>query len=354
MAKKIFRVIGIIILALVILAAAFLLFMTLAEYRPDSVELVLPEYKDTSKTLNTGDSLTLLSWNIGYAGLGSGSDFFMDGGENVRSADKDTVQSYLDGIYDTVYNGDGKSDIYMFQEVDENSSRTYHISERAALGALTNTFALNFNVKFVPYPIPPIGTVKSGLMTSSSYSIESARRVSLPCPFSWPTRTANLKRCLLANYIPLQDSDKYLVVVDLHLEAYDSGEGKVAQTNMLKQFIKAEYDKGNYVIAGGDFNQEFPGALEAYPNTHPDLWSPGTLDDSMIPSGWSFAYDTSSPSCRLLNQPYDPSDTANTQYYVIDGFILSPNVKLETVKTLDEGFKNSDHNPVQIKVTLEK
>jgi endonuclease/exonuclease/phosphatase family metal-dependent hydrolase len=278
----------------------------------------------------------------------------MDGGENVRSADKDTVQSYLDGIYDTVYNGDGKSDIYMFQEVDENSSRTYHISERAALGALTNTFALNFNVKFVPYPIPPIGTVKSGLMTSSSYSIESARRVSLPCPFSWPTRTANLKRCLLANYIPLQDSDKYLVVVDLHLEAYDSGEGKVAQTNMLKQFIKAEYDKGNYVIAGGDFNQEFPGALEAYPNTHPDLWSPGTLDDSMIPSGWSFAYDTSSPSCRLLNQPYDPSDTANTQYYVIDGFILSPNVKLETVKTLDEGFKNSDHNPVQIKVTLEK
>ena len=123
---------------------------------------------------------------------------------------------------------------------------------------------------------------------------------------------------------------------------------------MLKQFIKAEYDKGNYVIAGGDFNQEFPGALETYPNTHPDLWSPGTLDDSMIPSGWSFAYDTSSPSCRLLNQPYDPSDTANTQYYVIDGFILSPNVKLETVKTLDEGFKNSDHNPVQIKVTLEK
>jgi hypothetical protein len=49
MAKKIFRVIGIIILALVILAAAFLLFMTLAEYRPDSVELVLPEYKDTSR-----------------------------------------------------------------------------------------------------------------------------------------------------------------------------------------------------------------------------------------------------------------------------------------------------------------
>ena len=42
----------------------------------------------------------------------------------------------------------------------------------------------------------------------------------------------------------------------------------------------------------------------------------------------------------------------NTQYYVIDGFIISPNVRLEFVKTLDLGFENSDHNPVHIQVTL--
>ena len=63
-------------------------------------------------------------------------------------------------------------------------------------------------------------------------------------------------------------------------------------------------------------------------------------------------YDLGTPSCRLLNQPYNPSDTANTQYYVIDGFILSPNVQLEEVETLDLGFENSDHNPVRIQVTL--
>ena len=37
---------------------------------------------------------------------------------------------------------------------------------------------------------------------------------------------------------------------------------------------------------------------------------------------------------------------------MIDGFILSPNVTLESVETLDLGFANSDHNPVRISVEL--
>ncbi|MBQ4208120.1 MAG: endonuclease, partial [Clostridia bacterium] len=56
-------------------------------------------------------------------------------------------------------------------------------------------------------------------------------------------------------------------------------------------------------------------------------------------------------TCRLLNMPYDPADPA-TQYYVIDGFILSPNVRLDAVETKDCGFEFSDHNPVMLDVTL--
>ena len=70
-----------------------------------------------------------------------------------------------------------------------------------------------------------------------------------------------------------------------------------------------------------------------------------------MPEGWTLAYDVSVPSCRLLNQPYDPDDEA-TQYYVIDGYILSPNVELKSVETLDEGFEFSDHNPIFAKVIL--
>lgn len=352
MVRKIFRIIGILLLAVIVLVGALLLWLTLTEYKPAATEDVTATAGAASSAAPAaGDSVSILSWNIGYAGLGKGSDFFMDGGENSRSADRDTVNAYLSGIADTIKTVD--PDVTLLQEVDENSTRTYHINERDTLSAGANsTYALNYSCKFVPYPLPPIGTVNSGLLTMTGYSIESAQRVALPCAFSWPLRIANLKRCLLVNYIPLANSDKYLVMVDLHLEAYDSGEGKIAQTKMLNEFIQSEYEKGNYVIAGGDFNQEFPGALDAYPNNHPDLWSPGTLDAGTLPDGWHFACDLSVPSCRLDNQPYNAADTANTQHYVIDGFILSPNVELETVNTLDEGFTNSDHNPVLLKVTL--
>ena len=78
------------------------------------------------------------------------------------------------------------------------------------------------------------------------------------------------------------------------------------------------------------------------------------LEDSQLPDepGWLFVSDNRVPSCRLLNQPYDPADTANTQYYVIDGFIISPNVQLEMVETLNLGFTNSDHNPVHLRISL--
>ena len=353
--KKILKVVLIVILVLVVAVGGLLGWLTATEFKPEPVEEVPVSLVGDVDTLKPGETIDVLSWNVGYAGLGAGSDFFMDGGENSRSADKATVNLYLEGINQTVR--EGGYDLVMLQEVDSNSGRTYSIDERSSLsqGMSCETYAMNYSCPFVPVPVPPIGKVHSGLYTmTDDQVIQKAERHSLPCPFSWPLRIANLKRCLLVSYLPIQGSDKQLVLVNLHLEAYDSGEGKIAQTRQLRDFIQSEYEKGNYVIAGGDFNQIFPGGLEAYPNEHPDLWTPGLLDDSYLPEGegWRWAYDLTTPTCRLLNQPYDPSDTVNTQYYVIDGFILSPNVGLELVETLDLGFANSDHNPVHIRVTL--
>lgn len=350
--KKFFKVLLIILLVIVALLLLLIGYLTITEFKPEPVETMTVTGEATEK-VKAGEKLSILSWNIGYAGLGKESDFFMDGGKNVAAADKADVNRYLDGIWDTL-SSHTDTKLYMLQEVDIKSWRTYNIDERERLSLKTGVHALNYSCDFVPIPVPPMGMVHSGLYTTTDFVTEKAERISLPCPFSWPLSAANLKRCLLVSYLPIEGSEHYLVIVNLHLEAYDDGEGKIAQTNQLREFIKQEYDKGNYVIAGGDFNQEFPGALEQYPNEHPDLWLPGVLENDLLPDGWQFACDLSTPSCRLLNQPYDPTDTENTQYYVIDGFILSPNVKLESVKTLDVHFENSDHNPVKLVVTLEK
>ena len=351
--KKILKVL--LILVLIVIAAAALLFgwLTAAEYRPAPVEDAEVLRTGENASLAVGDSVTVLSWNVGYGGLGKDSDFFMDGGKDSKSADRETVGRYLEGIHRTIVDQD--PDLVLLQEVDTDSSRTYGIDERGLLaqGMSSQTFAFNYSCPFVPIPMPPIGKVHSGLFTmTNGAEIERAERISLPCPFTWPTRVANLKRCLLVSYLPVAGSDKQLVLVNLHLEAYDDGEGKVAQTNQLREFITAEYEKGNYVIAGGDFNQIFPGSLARYPNTHPENWEPGVLDANLLPDGWALAYDLRTPTCRLLNQPYDPSDTVGTQYYVIDGLIVSPNLTVKSVETIDAQFENSDHNPVRLELVL--
>ena len=354
MAKKLLKTVLIILGIILLCAAAFILWLSVTEFKPGDVSDVKIEANSEVSGLTPflDEEFSVISWNIGYAGLGKDSDFFMDGGENVSSADQDTVNASLLGIYKTLYSDSEPATVFMLQEVDQNSTRTYGKNEVDALGINNSAYALNYSCKFVPYPVPPIGRVNSGLLTTTIYDIDSAERISLPCPFKWPVSVANLKRCLLVSYLPISGTDSKLVIVNLHLEAYDDGEGKIAQTKQLREFIQSEYEKGNYVIAGGDFNQIFPGGLDKYPNTHTENWEPGQISDDIMPEGWTLAYDLETPSCRLLNQPYDASDTENTQYYVIDGFILSPNVELVSVKTLDEGFEYSDHNPVKLQVKL--
>ena len=359
MVKKVLKIVGIILAVLLAAFAGLVVWLTVTEYKPDAVEDVEVWDQDFRPApLVPGESLTILSQNTGYAGLGKDADFFMDGGKSVAPTGEEEVTN-RNGIIQQMTGQD--ADVYFLQEVDTDSSRTGSIDQadwygnafdHSGNGTFSWSFALNYSCDFVPFPWPPIGKVHSGLQTLSRFDVSKAERVALPCPFSWPVSAANLKRCLLVSYVPLEGTDKQLVLVNLHLEAYDDGEGKAAQTKLLVDFLTAEYEKGNYVIAGGDFNQTFPGALDAFPIQDPSLWTPGVLENDSLPEGWRFACDLSVPSCRLLNHPYDP-DPAGNQFYVIDGFILSPNVRLDSVEALDWQFEFTDHNPVALEVTLE-
>lgn len=114
-------------------------------------------------------------------------------------------------------------------------------------------------------------------------------------------RVANLKRCLLVERVPVEGTEKELVIINLHLEAYDDGEGKRAQTEQLMQIIAAEYRNGNYVIAGGDFNQTFEGA-DTFPVLDESTWQPGKLYNSELPAGFSYVFDASKPTWPSFGQ----------------------------------------------------
>ena len=362
--KKILKTVGIILVVLVLCVAALFGYLTATEFKPGPEEAEEVS-KGAGRTVTAGDTISIMTWNIGYGALGDNADFFMDGGKGVRTADKERVQSNLDGILSGIEEAD--PDILLLQEVDRDSARSYHRDEAdlirsglstsgGALAACDSTFSTNYKVAFVPYPVPPIGKVDSGILTLSSVGIESAERIQLPCPFSWPVRLGNLKRCLNISYIPLEGSSKMLVLVNLHLEAYDSGEGKAAQTEMLSGILQKEADAGNYVIAGGDFNQVFSSVDTSMYPTFEGNWQCGLIDEEAFDPSLQFEMDNTHPTCRSLDRPLDTAeetDPEHFQYYMIDGFIVSGNLKVVSLETLDKGFSCTDHNPVLMQGVLE-
>ena len=203
--KRILKILGIIIAVVVAAALGLFIWLWATEYRPAAEEPVTVE-APVEQALNK-TTFTVLSWNVGYCGLGEESDFFMDGGKTVRT-DKDLViknfagiQGFLSGV---------KADFTLIQEVDSGSGRSRGVDEVTTLRqkqGQTSAYALNFSANYVPYPWPTLGRVHSGLLTFSRYEITEATRISLPCPFSWPVSMVNLKRCLLVSRIPVQGSD---------------------------------------------------------------------------------------------------------------------------------------------------
>ena len=344
--KRFFKIFFSIIFLLAIGFCALLGYLTITEYKPAKVEII--EQNITAPI--SAKNFNLMIWNIGYAGLDKDQDFFMDGGSMVNPTDKNKVLENMNVFIETIKKY--SPDFLMLQEVDLSSKRSFFINQKNMFDEnlnLKSQFAFNFNTNYVPYPIPPIGKVKSGLYSASKYIPTISQRISLPVPFKYPVRLANLKRCLLMNEFQLTNGKK-LTLINLHLEAYDDGSGKKAQTEALLSIFNEEFEKGNYVIAGGDWNQYLNNFnSDGIPS---NIWTSKQLDLGEDGKKFNLVSDSTAPTYRVNNKPYIKG-SESTIIGVIDGFLVTPNIKVNQIKTIDLDFENSDHNPILLKVSLE-
>lgn len=366
MLKKVLKAIAIVLTVLLVVLAGYVAYLELTYSRiADNQELTVSSASgggtaaQQDAALVTGRSYTALTYNIGFGAYLPEFSFFMDEGvmndgtetvgDHARALSAEAVHYSTDGVISLVQGLN--PDFALLQEVDTDSDRSWHVNQvsdiTSAFSQMNSVYAVNLHSSYLVYPpTDPIGFMNSGLLTLSSQTIDSAIRRSYPISEDPIQKLFDLDRCFQVLRLPVEGTDKQLVLINSHMSAYDKGGvSRAKQLEMITSLMKSEFEAGNWVIAGGDWNHALWGSETMYPSDQkmPDWLA--VLDQGDLPEGFSIVradniWDV--PTCRDADIPYEKGVSFCS---TIDGFIVSDNV-VAAVQNVDSGFAYSDHNPV--------
>ena len=256
--KKTLKVALYILLALVLIVLAYVIYVFAAYYRVEDWQTLSVVHCDAASAApmadapQTGVTYRVSSANVGFGAYSDDYSFFMDGGKESRARSRQAVDENMRGEVSLVK--DLSPDFALFQEVDIDGTRSWHIAEDAYLSDVmensefNEVFAQNYDSPYLFYPlINPHGANQSGIVTLSRHPISSAVRRSLPIE-TGIMKLVDLDRCYSVSRIPMENG-RELVLYNLHLSAYTS-DGTIAteQLQMLCADMLAEYENGNSAI----------------------------------------------------------------------------------------------------------
>lgn len=377
--KKVLISMSIILASLVAVLGGYVGYLFI-QYRriPDAVALGVQENKEGTleEQMKVGKEYAIATYNLGFGAYTPDFDFFMDEGKmkdgtvvkgkHGTAIDKEHVEKAIDGALSFVK--EKNYDFYLFQEVDTNSTRSYHVNEyEKATSTLPNyesVFASNFHSAYLLYPFhDPHGKVNSGIATFSSIQVQDATRYSFTVS-KGIDKFFDLDRCFSVSFIDL-DNGKQLALINLHMSAYDKG-GVIRAQQMLElgRFMERMKNDGHYVIAGGDFNHDlltynpkYSYTKENFPfqdqteQVKPDWLAYFFNEDSTshLPEGFQIVASDNTSTCRAAEMTWQKGINYVT---VVDGFIVSDNVQVIAQENLENDYAYSDHQPATMRFKL--
>lgn len=366
--KYILKGILIIIVVIVLVVLAYVLYVVVDYNRiPDNTELKINKATDVDSIESMGQvplgtELCITTYNVGFGAYSQDFSFFMDGGKYSRAIDEEHVLDNTKGALTVIKNQE--VDFALFQEVDEDSDRSYHVNQREmfeeAFADFDNVYAVNFHSAYLMYPLTsPHGKSNSGIQTFSKYEIESALRRKFPISDAFPDKFFDLDRCYSITRILTDKPGKYLCIYNVHLSAYTGDDSiRNEQLKMLMEDMKNDYAAGNYVICGGDFNHDMLGnSDEVFANEKTGFNWTNPFPTEMIPNNFNIGINSLSDkektelaaTCRNTDKEYSKGEN---EVWILDTFIVSDNIEINEYINIDAEFKYSDHNPVRMKFTL--
>lgn len=370
--KKVFRKLFRIFISLIILVSlvvgGYVVYLTCQYYRIENeMNYTNNIQSNNNELVQLNSEYTITTYNIGFGAYNHEFSFFMDSGEMLggtkvsgtgsKAKSKEVVLSNTEGAINTIK--DLNPDFMFFQEVDQKATRSHKVNQYVKLSDSfkdhNSIYTSNFHSGFLFYPLlDPHGKVESGIVTMANKKIENVVRYKLEIDESFPTKFFDLDRCFSVSYLPIEGSDKQLVLVNVHLSAYDKGGiYRSKQWKQLNDFFVEEVNKGNYIVCGGDFNHDISNDLsfDGFPTTQkkPEWVYTLSNKDLVQNLGLNFRTAINAPTCRSTDMPYIKGENYTV---VIDGFITSSNVEVVFVENIDVDFLYSDHNPVLMKFIL--
>lgn len=232
-------------------------------------------------------------------------------------------------------------DVIGFQEIDFGSGRSHYRDQLDSLGQGFNyaVKSVNWDKNYVPFPYwPPsvhFGKVLSGQAVLSKFKVNQSERIVLTGPSSAPFYYKAFYLDRLIQVVELTIGDQKVVVLNVHLEAFDQQTRELQAREVLQ--VVDQYATRGPLLLIGDFNARPPFATDVSTNEstismfldHP-LLSPA-LDERQYLANEAahFTFDT--------KHPYEKLD------YI---FYTHQSIEPVEIATLREAGEISDHFPL--------
>lgn len=296
--------------------------------------VVSPGYDDAGPH----NPLTVVTYNIGY-GSGLTNNTGLNASEEEYETNVTAIVRALEGVH---------PDIVAFQEIDYDSSRSYHRDQLAiisdALGLRYRVQGFNWDKKYLPFPYwPPsshFGAVLSGQAIASAYPVLEHSKITLAEP---EERPFYYNRFYLDRTVQISKIDvggRTLTLLNVHLEAYMNA---TRQKQALEVVEVVRAHKDGPLILLGDFNAQPPWVDSGIDeNGRPDNTIVTILEQTGLHKAIAEGEYGAGPGQRHLTFP------SGAPAVCLDHIFYNEHIERVSARVMSEAGTGSDHLPVMM------
>ncbi len=293
----------------------------------------------------SGHEISITTWNIGFASLGARADLFIDGGHSLRALSQAEIAAAANCIADTI--SEFSSDIVLLQEDARGGFMTRGVDVHSKVARHLTDYAQCFWSDFNTLLTPKLFRINHGMAMFSRVNPAISTALTLPQdPLYYYGFLKKYYGGIMQKYTIAEQGT--WVVINIHLSAFDDA-ARQRQLAVLFGYAVDEFNAGNYVVIGGDWNMRLANAEFPSDAKKSDRFEVFDFPQAVLPKGWLLAADSTVPSLRAINAPYVKGETYTS---IVDGFVVSPNVRVDAVKTHDLQFEHTDHHPVSARFSM--